>query len=83
MKQYICNNVTQVAYKVAELTNTKVEKDIWKNYCYTVKKEKSTDFIDYTAFDDNDIEYDVSIMLGYDTLTKSYVVGVDYEDMPV
>ena len=76
-KQYVCNNVTQVAKKIAELTNTAIDKETIKQYCYTLKKEKKTsDTFDYIAFDENEKEHDVTIWLGYDYSTKEWFVSV-------
>ena len=76
-KQYVCNNVIQVAKKIAELTNTAIDKETIKQYCYTLKKEKKTsDTFDYTAFDENEKEHDVTVWLGYDYSTKEWFVSV-------
>ena len=80
MKQYECKNVVQVAHKVADLTNTRLDRENWKEYCYEVKKDGSSWF-DYTAFDSDGNEFDVSIFLGYDQQSRHYFVSVDYEKM--
>lgn len=78
MKLYECNNATQVANKVAELTNTKLDKGCWKGYCNNLKKQAyTTDTIDYTAFDDDGNEIDVVIELQYDNSTKQFLVGIE------
>ena len=81
-KQYECENVVQVAHKVAGLTNTCLDRQVWKRYCDEVKKEGSSWF-DYTAFDSSGNEFDVSIFLGYDQQCRHYFVSVDYEKCPV
>ena len=78
MKQYECANVVQVAHKVADLTNTRLDRQSWKGYCYEVKKDGSS-WIDYTAFDSDGNEFDVSIFLGYDQQSRHYFVSVDFE----
>ena len=80
MKQYECGNVVQVAHKVADLTNTRLDRQTWKNYCYEVKKDGSSWF-DYTAFDFKGNEFDVSIFLGYDQQSRHYFVSVDFEKL--
>ena len=80
MKQYECENVQQVAHKVAELTNTRIDCLSWKRYCDEVKKDGSSWF-DYTAFDSKGKEFDVSIFLGYDQHCRHYFVSVDYEKL--
>ena len=82
MKQYECENVVQVADKVADLTNTRIDRQCWKRYCDEVKKD-GTIWIYYTAFDFKGNECDVSIFLGYDQQTRHYFVSVDYEKCPV
>ena len=82
MKQYECENVVQVAHKVADLTNTRLDRQSWKWYCDEVKKDGSCWF-DYTAFDFKGNECDVSIFLGYDTQNRHYFVSVDYGNRPV
>lgn len=81
-KQYECENVAQVAHKVANLTNTLIDRQTWKGYCDEVKRDGST-WIDYTAFDTGGNEFDVSIFLGYDQQCRHYFVSVDYEKCPV
>lgn len=81
-KQYECENVVQVAHKVADLTNTRLDRQSWKWYCDEVKKDGSSWF-DYTAFDSGGNEFDVSIFLGYDQQSRHYFVSVDYEKCPV
>lgn len=81
-KQYECENVVQVAHKVANLTNTLIDRQTWKGYCDEVKRDGST-WIDYTAFDTGGNEFDVSIFLGYDQQCRHYFVSVDYEKCPV
>ena len=81
-KQYECENVVQVAHKVADLTNTRLDRQSWKGYCDEVKKDGSSWF-DYTAFDSGGNEFDVSIFLGYDQQCRHYFVSVDYEKCPV
>ena len=81
IKQYECENVVQVAHKVAYLTNTRIDRQTWKEYCDEVKKDGSSWF-DYTAFDSGGNEFDVSIFLGYDQQCRHYFVSVDYEKMP-
>lgn len=81
-KQYECENVVQVAHKVADLTNTLCDREAWKGYCDEVKRDGST-WIDYTAFDTCGNEFDVSIFLGYDQQCRHYFVSVDYEKCPV
>lgn len=81
-KQYECENVVQVAHKVADLTNTLCDRETWKGYCDEVKRDGST-WIDYTAFDTGGNEFDVSIFLGYDQQCRHYFVSVDYEKCPV
>lgn len=81
-KQYECENVVQVAHKVADLTNTLCDRETWKGYCDEVKRYGST-WIDYTAFDTGGNEFDVSIFLGYDQQCRHYFVSVDYEKCPV
>lgn len=81
-KQYECENVVQVAHKVADLTNTLIDRQTWKGYCDEVKRYGST-WIDYTAFDTGGNEFDVSIFLGYDQQCRHYFVSVDYEKCPV
>lgn len=81
-KQYECENVVQVAHKVADLTNTRLDRQVWKEYCDEVKKDGSSWF-DYTAFDPGGNEFDVSIFLGYDQQSRHYFVSVDYEKCPV
>lgn len=81
-KQYECENVVQVAHKVADLTNTRLDRQSWKGYCDEVKKDGSSWF-DYTAFDSGGNEFDVSIFLGYDQRCRHYFVSVDYEKCPV
>ena len=80
MKEYECENVVQVAHKVADLTNTRLDRQTWKEYCYEVKKDGSSWF-DYTAFDYKGNEFDVSIFLGYDQQIRHYFVSVDYEKL--
>ena len=80
MKEYECENVVQVAHKVADLTNTRLDRQTWKEYCYEVKKEGSSWF-DYTAFDYKGNEFDVSIFLGYDQQIRHYFVSIDYEKL--
>lgn len=80
-KQYECENVVQVAHKVADLTNTRLDRQSWKWYCDEVKKDGSSWF-DYTAFDSGGNEFDVSIFLGYDQQSRHYFVSVDYEKCP-
>ena len=75
MKQYQVKNISQVAHKVAELTNTKVDKNCWKEYCALIKKSGSSDTVDYIALDKNDEEYDVSVFLGY--VDGFWYVGVE------
>ena len=77
-KQYECENVVQVAHKVADLTKTRLDRQVWKEYCDEVKKDGSSWF-DYTAFDTGGNEFDVSIFLGYDQQCRHYFVSVDYE----
>ena len=79
-KQYECANVVQVAHKVADLTNTRLDRQSWKGYCYEVKKDGSSRF-DYTAFDSVGNEFDVSIFLGYDQQSRHYFVSVDFEKL--
>ena len=81
-KQYECENVVQVAHKVADLTKTRLDRQVWKEYCDEVKKDGSSWF-DYTAFDPGGNEFDVSIFLGYDQQSRHYFVSVDYEKCPV
>ena len=81
-KQYECENVVQVAHKVADLTKTRLDRQVWKEYCDDVKKDGSSWF-DYTAFDPGGNEFDVSIFLGYDQQSRHYFVSVDYEKCPV
>lgn len=81
-KQYECENVVQVAHKVADLTNTLIDRQTWKGYCDEVKRDGSSWF-DYTAFDSGGNEFDVSIFLGYDQQCRHYFVSVDYEKCPV
>ena len=81
-KQYECENVVQVAHKVADLTKTRLDRQVWKEYCDEVKKDGSSWF-DYTAFDPGGNEFDVSIFLGYDQQNRHYFVSVDYEKCPV
>lgn len=77
MKQYECKNVTQVAYKIAELTNTALDKESIKNYCQAIKSSGATsDTFDYTAQDEKGKEYDVTIWLGYDSNSKTWFVEV-------
>ena len=80
MKQYECENVVQVAHKVADLTNTRLDRQTWKEYCYEVKKDGSSWF-DYTAFDFKGNEFDVSIFLGYDQQSRHYFVSFDFEKL--
>ena len=82
MEQYECENVLQVALKVAELANTYVDCLCWESCCDEVKKDGSSWF-DYTAFDFKGNECDVSIFLGYDTQNRHYFVSVDYGNRPV
>ena len=79
MKLYECNNIVQVAHKVAELTNTKLNRDDWKYYCNELKRNRfyTTDSIDYTAFDNNGNEIDVKIILQFDKTTRQFLVGVE------
>ena len=81
-KQYECENVVQVAFRVAEMTNTYLDCQTWDEYCKEVKKVGSSWF-DYTAFDSKGNECDVSILLGYDHQSRHYFVSVDYEKRPV
>lgn len=77
MKLYECNNIPQVARKVAELTATKVDKATWRYYCNELKRNnRNTDTIDYISFIEGE-EIDVAIMLQYDSQTKQYLVGVE------
>lgn len=80
MIQYECNNVPQVAQKIAELTNTKCDRLTWKEYCENIKKDGGSDTIDYIAFDENDIEKDVSVFVGYDKINRCWLVGVNNID---
>ena len=80
LKQYECENVVQVAHKVAELTNTRLDSLSWKWYCDEVKKDGSSWF-DYTAFDSDGNEFDVSIFLGYEQQSRHYFVSVVYEKL--
>ena len=81
-KQYECENFVQVSYKVADLTNTRINHKAWKWCCNEVKRDGSSWF-DYTAFDSGGNEFDVSIFLGYDQQSQHYFVSVDYEKCPV
>ena len=81
-KQYDCKNVMQVAFRVAEMTNTYLDCQTWDKYCKEVKKDGSS-WIDYTAFDFKGNECDVSILLGYDQQTRQYFVSVDYGKRPI
>ena len=76
-KQYECENVVQVAHKVAELTNTYLDCQTWNKYCEKVKKDGSNWF-DYRAFDSHNNKSDVSIFLGYDKESQHYFVFADY-----
>ena len=82
MKQYECKNVMEVAFRVAEMTNTCLDCQTWAEYCDEVKKDGSSWF-DYTAFDSHGNEFDVSIFLGYDYQCQHYFVSVDFEECPV
>ena len=82
MKQYECENVVQVALRVAELTNTCLDCQTWEPYCEEVKKDGSSWF-NYTAFDFKGNECDVSIFLGYEQESQHYFVSVDYGKRPV
>lgn len=77
MVQYECRNVPQVAQKIAELTNTKRDKLVWKEYCKDIKKCGGSDTIDYISFDEQGIEKDVSIFIGWDSVNRCWLVGVD------
>ena len=81
-KQYECENVVQVAFRVAEMTNTYLDCQTWEEYCKEVKKVGSSCF-DYTAFDSKGNKCGVSILLGYDHQSRHYFVSVDYEKRPV
>lgn len=75
-KQFECNNITQVARKIAELTNTAIDKDMVKYYCSAIKKSKqASDTFDYVAFDENGKEHDVTIWIGFDFSTKQWLVS--------
>ena len=75
MVQHEVYNVSQVAHKIAELTKTKVERNIWKEYCDQIKRNAKnvtySDTIDYTDSDDND----VSVFIGYDGCM--WLVGIE------
>lgn len=77
MKQYEIKNVSQVAHKIAELTNTKIDKECWKEYCSLIKNSGGSDTVDYIALDENDEPYDVSIFLGYSHRSRHWYVGVE------
>jgi hypothetical protein len=78
MKLYECNNVSQVSNKVAALTNTKPDRECWKHYCDELKqKHYTTDTVDYIAFDVDDNERDITIVLQYDRATKQFLVGME------
>ena len=81
-KQYECENVIQVALKVAELTNTYLDCQNWNKYCEEVKKEGSNWF-DYKAFDSHNNNSDVSIFLGYEQKNQHYFVSVDYGERSI
>lgn len=75
MIQYEVKSVLQVAHRVAELTNTKVDKECWKEYCALIKKAGGSDTVNYVALNKNDEPYDVSVFLGY---TNGYwYVGIE------
>jgi hypothetical protein len=80
MKQYECFNATQVAKKVCELCNLKYTQDerkIWIEYCKEIKKSRYvSDYIDYEKYEEDEIK-DVSIFLGYDRNTETFLVGVE------
>lgn len=66
MKQYEVSNIPQVAHKVAELTSTRLNREYFKDICNSIKKSNSaSDTVDYTMFDKNDNEIDISVFLGY------------------
>lgn len=72
MIQYQCNNITQVAKKVAQLTNTIPDKEFWKFYCNKLKKNKDTsDVIDYIDGNGNDI----NIFFGWDG--EYWYIGIE------
>ena len=81
-KEYECENVMQVAFKVAELTNTCLDSHTWAEYCDEVKKDGSS-WIDYTAFDFKGNECEASIFLEYDQQSGYYFVSADYGKRPV
>ncbi len=60
-----CKTVLQVAKAVSKLTNTRVCKEDWIEYCKQIKKQGGTDTIDFFKFDEDGNEYDCSIVLGY------------------
>lgn len=72
MKQYQCENVPQVAHKIAELTETLPDRETWKKYCEDLKRNKRTsDTVDYIDGNGND----VVVFFGYDG--KSWYVGIE------
>ena len=81
-KQYECENVMQVAFRVAEMTNTCLDCRTWNKYCEEVKKDGSNWF-DYRAFDSHNNKSDVSIFLGYEQESQHYFVSVDYGNRSV
>ena len=82
MNQCECKNVMEVAFRVAEMTNTCLDCQTWDEYCKEVKKDGSSWF-DYTAFDFKGNECDVSIFLGYEQQSGHFFVSVDYGKRPV
>ena len=80
MKQYECKNICQVAHKIAEMTNTILDKDFAKYICNEIRKHKYiSDSFDYFAFNEMGDEYDCSIWIGYDINSKSWLLGIDNE----
>lgn len=93
MKQYECDGVRQVRAKVYELTRTKPpvktpeekkeERDYWRDFCHETRRDAEkgirtwNSVSDFPALDENDNEIEVTICIGYDTNTRSYLVWTE------